>query len=404
MPEFNYEAIDASGKRIEGVENAPDRDDLARSLLSRGLQPVRISKGSRIGALLSAEPFGRKGVGAEDLLGFTRELADLLEAGVTLERGLAILHDSSEKEELINLIDSIRDDIRGGKRLSEALARHPEVFDRLYVNMVRVGEMGGALPQVLKRLAQFIERSRNVRRFIINASIYPSILILVGIVSIIILVTFVVPKFGQIFQDLGQDVPFFTGVIINISFWLKSWWWLLVLMVAGAVAAVRFYLSMPDGRANWDRFLVTNPVTRGFVKRIELGRFSRTLGTLIESGVPILKGISLASEVVSNTAVRDGVLSLYSGIRQGKSMSQLMKQSDIFPPLMVHLVSVGEETGALDRMLLKLADDFEEAVQNDTKMLLALIEPVTIVVMGIVIGGIILSMLLAIFGINDVSF
>jgi general secretion pathway protein F len=195
-----------------------------------------------------------------------------------------------------------------------------------------------------------------------------------------------------------------TKIIIDASIWLQHWLWLIILTIILIVIGIRTYLATPEGRELWDRWLLSVKFVGDFIKRVELSRFCRTLGTLLESGVPILKGISLASEVVSNSAVKDAAMDLYIGVRQGRAMSLLMKQSDIFPPLMVHLVSVGEETGALARMLLKIADDFEESIQNDTKMFLSLIEPVTIVFMGLVIGGIILSMLLAIFGINDVSF
>ncbi len=400
MSTFAYEALDLTGQRIEGTEEATDRDSLISKLTSQGLQPIKIKRLRRLDAIWNRQ---KVRFSHDDLLYFTRELADLLDAGVPLERTLVIMADAAEQESIRKLINSIEKDIHGGKRLSEALASYPEIFDRLYINMVRVGELGGVLPAVLKRLDGFIERSRNIRKFIITSSIYPGILALVGIVSVFILITFVVPKFGQIFYDLDQPMPAMTKFIVEVSMVLQSWWWLALLIIVGSASGFYSYIRSPDGRLWWDRTVLKLPLAGPMLLKIELGRMTRTLGTLLGSGVPILKGISLSGEVVGNSVIRGAVEDLYRGVRQGKSPSQLMKQSAIFPSLMVHFVGIGEETGEMGPMLLKIADDFEEKVQHDTKVYLALVEPITIVLMGIIMGGIILSMLLAIFGINDVA-
>ncbi len=401
MAEFAFEAIDSKGKRVSGTQEAASQEEVVSGLISKGLQPIQVKRLHTFQAILE---FGKKRVSLDDVLYFTGELADLLEAGVPLERSLLILSDATEKEEVRGLVKEIKDAIHGGKTLSEALSQHKDVFDSLYINMVKVGELGGVLPQVLRRLGDFLERSRQIRKFIISSSIYPTILAFVGLVSVFILVTFVVPKFGQIFQDINQPMPAMTSFILGASLFLRTWWWLLFLIVAGLALSFRIYIKRPEGRRWWDNFKLNMPLVGPFVRRVELGRFARTLGTLLESGVPILKGISLSGEVVGNTVIRDAVRELYAGIRQGKSLSLLMKKSRVFPPLMIHLVSVGEETGGLSRMLLKVADDFDEQVQSDTKLFLSMLEPITIVVMGIIIGGIIFSMLMAIFGINDVTF
>ncbi len=401
MAEFTYEAIDHQGQRITGTSNASSQDEVIDSLISKGLQPINVKKLHSFEAFLE---FKRKRINQDDILYFTSELADLLEAGVPLERSLTILADATENVDVRKLVMAIRDSIHGGKSLSEALAKYPDVFDRLYVNMIKVGELGGALPGVLKRLAEFIERSRQIKKFIISSSIYPCILAFVGIVSVFILVTFVVPKFGQIFQDLNQPMPFMTKLILNASVFLQEWWWLIFLVIFSSILLFRFQVRKPEGKIWWDDFKLRLPIVGKFIRQVELGRFARTLGTLLESGVPILKGISLAADVVGNTIIKKAVQELYTGVRQGKSLSLLMKKSPVFPSLMIHLVSVGEETGGLARMLLKIADDFDDQVQSDTKIFLNMLEPITIVIMGIVIGGIIMSMLLAIFGINDVSF
>ncbi len=401
MPEFTYEAIDHQGQRITGTSSGRSQEEVIDSLVSKGLQPLQVKKLHSFETLLDLK---RKKINHDDVLYFTSELADLLEAGVPLERSLTILADATDKEDVRKLVLDVRDSIHGGKSLSEALSKYPEVFDKLYVNMVKVGELGGVLPGVLKRLGDFIERSRQIRKFIISSSIYPSILAFVGLVSVFILVTFVVPKFGQIFQDLNQPMPFMTKLILDMSLFIQDWWWLIFLIVTLFCLLFRFQIKRPEGKERWDEFKLRMPLVGKFIKQVELGRFARTLGTLLESGVPILKGISLASEVVGNSVIKSAVQELYKGVRQGKSLSLLMRKSHVFPSLMIHLVSVGEETGGLAKMLLKIADDFDDQVQSETKIFLNMLEPVTIVVMGIVIGGIIMSMLLAIFGINDVTF
>ena len=402
MPKFAYEYLDQAGRRASATEEAESAESLVQSLVRRGLQPIRVRRVRTLQTILGERR--KKGLGYEDLLYFTKELSDLLNAGVELERALRILEDAADKEEAKALVSELRAAIQGGSTLSEALSAHPETFKPLYVNMVRVGELGGVLPQVLSRLDGFLERSREIRRFIVSSSIYPAILMGVGIISVFILVAFVVPRFGRIFEDLGQPMPLPTRIVVGVSTFLADWWWLGALSLAVGLFALRAWLRRPEGRAAWDRFVLRVPFLGPLLLRIELGRMCRTLGTLIESGVPILKGISLASEVVGNSVLRESMDEIYKGVKQGRAMSQLMRKSGVFPSLIVHLVAIGEETGRLDAMLLKVADDLDRKVTSDTKTMLALLEPATIVLMGVVIGGIIFSMLLAIFGINDVAF
>lgn len=401
MAKFSCEYLDQTGARRQGIEDAKSKEELIRSLIAKGYQPVRIKRIQRIEAFLSHK---KRRFSFDDLIYFTKELSDLLASGIPMERALKIVSDASENETVKEVTTNIRNAIQGGQNLSEALAEYPEIFTPLYVNMVRVGEMGGVLPEVLQRLEDFLVRSREVKKFIITSSIYPSILVLVGMVSVFILVTFVVPRFGQIFYDLNQPMPFMTLVIVKASAFIQRFWWVFALSVAASALFLKVKLSNPEGRRAFDAYILKIPIAGAMVRFIEYGRMARTLGTLIESGIPILKGISLSREVVANSVLKASLDEIYKGVRQGKSMSLLMRKDPVFPSLMVHMVAVGEETGALGQMLLKVADDFDERIQSRTRMLLSLIEPVTIVFMGVIIGGIILSMLLAIFGINDVQF
>ncbi len=400
MPKFSYLAITPQGERVEGVVEADHRDEAVSSLTAKGLQPVRIKSAKNLDFLFLSKGVKLK---REHVLQLTKELADLLEAGVPLERALLVASDASSDPAVKKVLENIRLDIQAGKPLSDALASYPHLFNSLYINMVRVGEMGGVLPHILRRLEAFLKQSEEIRKFIITSSIYPAILALVGILSVGILITFVVPKFGQIFQDLNQPMPFMTRVIFQISTFLQSWWWVLFLSAGAGTALFYYYVKTPEGKVWWDTVLLKVPFAGAMIRDMEVSRFSRTLGTLIESGVPILKGIRLAGEVVSNVHIREAIEHIYTGVRQGKGISGIMRRSPYFPSLMVHLVAIGEETGAMGVMLLKVADDLDESIQHRTKMALAMVEPITIVVMGLIIGGIILSMLLAVFGINDIA-
>ncbi len=400
MPKFFYEAIDPAGQKVTGTEEAATQDELVSGLVAKGIQPLKIKRLQQLEALWESR---RSRFSHDNLLYFTKELADLLGAGIPVERAMAILAESADEEQVKELIREVRSQIQGGKKLSEALSAWPAIFDSLYINMIRVGEMGGVLPNVLSRLGDFLERSRETRKFIINSSIYPCILLLVGILSVFVLVTFVVPKFGQIFEDMNQPVPFATAIIISASTFVRQWWWVMALVTILVTVGFYTWIKSPEGRRQWDSIVLKIPVAGPFVRTVQMSRLFRTLGTLLESGVPILKGISLGSEVITNSVIRKAMEEVYKGVRQGRSLSHLLKKSGEFPSLVVHLVAVGEETGKLAKMLLKIADDMDAKIQNDTKMYLAMVEPVTIVLMGLVIGGIILSMLMAIFGINDIA-
>jgi len=402
MPNFIYEAIDIQGQRITGQEEAVSQEAIIDVLIKKGLNPISVKKAQAFDTFFIQ--FFKKDLSKDDLLYFTGELGELLNSGVPLERSLVILEDSAEKKNIKELVKKIRIDIQGGKSLSASLSQHPDIFDKLYVNMVTVGEMGGVLPLILKRLETFIQKANQVKKFIITSSIYPAILAFVGLISIFVLITFVVPKFGQIFEDMNQPMPLMTQLLVNFSSLIKSWWWIIFIFITGSFIYFQQVIKSREGKIWWDQFKLKTPLFGDMLLRIELGRFSRTLGTLIESGVPILRGISLSSEVISNVILKEKFDEIYKGIKQGKALSQLMKKAAVFPSIVVHLVTIGEETGAIGDMFLKIADDLEEKVQNDTKMYLSMIEPLTIVVMGLIIGGIIMSMLLAIFGINDVSF
>jgi general secretion pathway protein F len=335
---------------------------------------------------------------------FTQDLHALLEAGLPVDKALSILIHVAEKEKVRDMIAAILKSVEGGNSLSEALAKYPKVFNPLYINMVRAGETGGVLPAVLERLGEFLESSQDLKDYIKSAMVYPLFLVLVGGASIIIMLTFVIPKFSIIFSDMGQAIPASTQLLLSISHGLRDYWWLIILVLVGLVLAVRRYLRTEKGRYRADSYALRIPVVAKVVRSVEVARFSRTLGTLIHSGVPILQALSLVRQIITNRLIADSLQKVYNRVKEGDTLSQPLGQQGIFPPLAVQMIAVGEETGKLDRMLLKVADKYEKTVRNMIKRLVNLLEPAMILAMGLMVGFIVISMLMAVFSMNDVPF
>jgi type II secretory pathway component PulF len=270
--------------------------------------------------------------------------------------------------------------------------------------MVRVGEMGGILPQVMEKLAGFMERTEEIKKFIISSSIYPAILLMIGMVSVGVIMGVVVPRFAVIFKDLGQKIPVSTQLLIQASQFLRSWWWAMTLGTGLTALCLWRFSNTPSGKDRLDRLWIKLPLLGSLIMDIQVGRFSRTLGTLVQSGVPLLKGLSIVREVVSNVVVKLAAEQIYRQVKEGKRVSTLMKDQGIFPAMAVQMVALGEETGKIGEMLISVSDDLDARVQSKIKSLLSLLEPVAILLMGLVIGGVVISMLMAIFGINDIEF
>lgn len=401
MPTFAYEAIDSSGKKIRESSEAPDKETLLLALQSKGLVLTRwLDKDSS----KTSTDRQKRTLRPHELIRLTKDLSQLLRAGLELEKALEALERASGSENLKKLAAELRAALREGKSLSDAMASRPRDFSSLYVNMIRVGEVGGLLPDVMERLAGFLEQLENTRKTIISSLTYPAILISVGIVSLGVILLFVVPRFGAIFRDLGQEIPFSTWVLLQCSYFLKESWWLwLGVSLAGCIGAYLFYHST-EGSKRLERVIIRLPVVGRFMTDFQLSRFCRTLGTLILSGVPMLKALSIVQGVVGNHLVRDAVVKIYEEVKVGKKISSIMKNSGVFPELVIQMVAVGEHTGRLGTMLVQVSEQLEAEIEERLKSYLSLLEPITILVMGLVIGGIVISMLLGIFGINEIQF
>ncbi|MDM7994306.1 MAG: type II secretion system F family protein [Acidobacteriota bacterium] len=404
MPAYNYRASTMEGKIVEGVMEASDDGVVSLKLQEMGLLPVRIDSSTRQ-SLLSREiewPWKRKRVRRKDLLVFTQELHTLVRAGFPLDRSLAVLGQLAESPAMSEVIQDVLKEVKGGKSFSEALAKHPQVFPKVYINMVKAGEAGGVLEEILGRLATYLVSSDDLRSYILGALIYPVLLSAVAVVSITILTLFVVPRFTAIFQDMGVALPLPMAILKGLSSFLTGYWWLVLIALFLCGYWFKRFRESEEGRLKWDRWLLRIPLVGLVLRKVEVARFSRSLGTLLHGGVPLLQAMTIVREILGNQSLAAAIEPIRNGIKKGEGIAQPMKQSGVFPPLAMHLIEVGEESGKLDSMLLQVGDVYDVEVRNNIKNLIAFFEPALILLMGIVIGTIVVSMLMAIFSINDI--
>jgi general secretion pathway protein F len=404
MAEYLYKATTLAGQTVEGAMEGKDEEAVVQSLHQLGYIPIRIASTHEKAPALRLASFLPKRVGVKHLLTFTQELSALVSAGLPLDRSLNILGTITENEILRETIKDVLMRLEGGNSLSEALGNHPRIFPRLYINMVKAGESGGFLETILSRLAQYLQSSKEIRDHLVSVMIYPLILTIVSGISVIILVTFVIPRFAKIFSDMGQAIPLPTQILLAISQTVRGYWWALLGVIVLAYLGLKMYLKDEERRLKWDQFKLRWVAVGDLIKKIEVARFARTLGTLLQSGVSILPALSLVREISQNRAISRSIYYVHDRLREGKGMSRSLEETKIFPALAVHMISVGEETGRLDEMLLKTAETYEVTVQNAVKRFVSLLEPLIILVMGGVVGFIVISMLLAIFSINDIPF
>ncbi len=409
MAVFSYKASDAEGKIVKGFLEAPDDTGVAAKLDSMGYIPIRIDeagkeRGRLQGDILDAVSSVLVRVSGKDVMLFTQDLATLLEAGLPVDRSLAILTEVTEKDKFKQIINDILRTVEGGSYLSDALGKYPRVFSKFYVNMIRAGEAGGVLEPVLVRLGTFLETSQDLKEYIVSAMVYPLFLVLVGGASITILLTFVIPKFSIIFSDLGQAIPFSTQMLLGFSHFIRSYWWAILAGIGLTIYLFRNYSLTQEGRYKIDKLKIRLPAVGDLVKKIEAARFSRTLGTLIKSGVPILQALALVKDIIGNRVVASAMDEIRERVQKGDRLSKPLSESGFFPSLAIQMVTVGEETGRLDEMLLKVAESYEKVVRATVKRFISFLEPAMILIMGLLVGFIVISMLMAIFSINEIPF
>lgn len=400
MSTFRYKLLTASSGIVEGEKEALSRADLITELRKSGniiLHIQQADKNKKFGFFLNR--LNKKAV-----LPFTQELATLLEGGIPLDKSLSILMSGQDKNMIKDVVEDLLNGIKSGKSFGEALTNHVKLFSSVYINMVRAGEEGGVLPQVLKRLGAFQERLQKVRSEIISAMIYPLLLSSTGLVCVGALIVYVIPKFAQIFDGMGISLPFSTMILMGMSHYSIRYGWVFILAALIAFFSYKKAMKDNDTAIKIDQKKLRLPLLGNLMWKMQISRFARTLGTLLENGVPLLKSMDIVKDVLSNRYLADIMGNVKVNVKEGAGLTLSLAKRGFLPEIAVHLLKVGEETGNLDQMLLKVADNFDADVEHRMKRLVTMVEPVLILLMGAVIGVIVISMLTAILSVNDLRF
>ena len=406
MPRYRYEAVDASGEVVRDELDAATLDAAIARLRDQGLLPLTVNE-AKSGFLRGG--FGqplfskRRALSRKTIALLTQQLASLLHAGMPLDRALTILIGVTEDEQAKPVLERVQEKVRGGSSLADALEVQG-VFSRFYLNMIRAGEAGGALDVVLKRLTEFLERSQALRETVTSALIYPIILLSVSALSVIILLTFVVPQFQRLFADAGKALPLATQIVIAVGDGFRYYWWVGAILVVLLSAVARRQLSQPESRARWDDRFLRLPLFGDLIAKVETARLSRTLGTLLGNGVSMLNALTIVRETLSNQVLAGALGEVAEHVKTGRGLADPLLEAGRFPKLAVQMIRVGEETGQLQEMLLQVADTYDGEVQTAVKRLLTLLEPALILGLGVIIAGIIMSILVAILSLNDLAF
>ncbi len=336
-------------------------------------------------------------VSTKDLAIFTRQFATMITAGLPLVQCLDILSQQSESAALKAVVTAVRNDVEAGSTLAEALGKHPKVFDNLFVNMVEAGEAGGVLDDILMRLATYIEKAEALKRKVKSAMTYPLVVMIVAVGTTVFMLLFIIPTFAKIFKDFGGELPLPTKIVLAASNFLRNFWWLGLAIMAAAVVMFKRFYATDAGEKIIDAFKLKMPILGDLLKKAAIARFTRTLGTLISSGVPILTGLEITAKTAGNRVIQEAVLATRSSIREGETIAAPLKQSSAFPPMVVQMIAVGEETGALDEMLNKIANFYDDEVNTAVDTLTSIIEPLMIVFMGVLVGGMVVAMYMPMF-------
>jgi type IV pilus assembly protein PilC len=393
MPTFAFSARPASGGDIQtGEVDLASKDDVLAYLHRQRMIPVSVREKSKDFNLT----FGT-GVSTRDIVIFTRQFATMINSGLPLVQSLDILAEQTENTPLRKTIQEVLYDVESGHTLADAMSRHPKIFTDLFVNMVAAGEAGGILDTILLRLAVFLEKSDALRRKIKGAMVYPAVIFGVAISAIVVLLVFVIPTFQNMFASAGIPLPLPTRIVIGMSAFLQGYWWALIAGIITVVVVFRQFYRTDTGELLVDRTLLAFPILGDMQRKAAVARFTRTLGTLVSSGVSILEGLEITARTAGNRVIHDAVMGSRASIAGGETIAGPLKESGVFPPMVVQMINVGEQTGGLDAMLTKVADFYDEEVDRAVETLLSAMEPIMIVVLGVVVGGMIVAMYLPIF-------
>ena len=425
MPKFNYVAMDSRGKETKGTLEVANQNEAISRLKEMGYFPTKVIEAEKSkekpdkktkGA--TADGKGKKkggfniniripGLGGKVkpkvLTTFTRQLATLVDAGLPLLRGLRVLERQEKNPNLKKIIDDLSLAIEGGSTFSEGLAQHPKVFNRLYVNMVKAGELGGVLEVVLNRLSEFMEKAQKIRGKVKAAMFYPCAVMFVAVTILTILMVFVIPKFELVFKDMleGQSLPAFTDFVLSVSRAIAGHFVVALISIVSFFIALKLFTRTRFGRRLFDRLKLNFPILGPVISKVAISRFTRTLGTLVSSGVPILQALTIVKETSGNVIVGEAVSAVHESVKEGETITAPLEASNVFPPMVVSMVDVGEQTGALPEMLMKIADNYDDEVDNAVSAMTSLLEPVMIVFLAVVVGSIVIALFLPLISLID---
>ena len=426
MPKFNYVAMDSRGKETKGSLEVANQNEAISRLKEMGYFPTKVveadkskEKPDKKTKVAAADAKGKKRGGGLNinikipglsgkvkpkiLTTFTRQLATLVDAGLPLLRGLRVLERQEKNPTLKKIVNDLALAIEGGSTFSEGLAQHPKVFNRLYVNMVKAGELGGVLEVVLNRLAEFMEKAQKIRGKVKAAMFYPCAVIFVATTILTILMVFVIPKFEAIFKEMleGQSLPAFTQFVLNVSRVIAGHFVIALISVVCFFIALKLFTRTKFGRRLFDRFKLNFPILGPVVSKVAISRFTRTLGTLVSSGVPILQALTIVKETSGNVIVGEAVGAVHESVKEGETITAPLEASNVFPPMVISMVDVGEQTGALPEMLMKIADNYDDEVDNAVSAMTSLLEPIMIVFLAVIVGSIVIALFLPLISLID---
>ncbi|MGH6891714.1 MAG: type II secretion system F family protein [Dongiaceae bacterium] len=405
MTRYKYKVVSAAGEILEGEVDAPDRQAAIDGLRGQGHVPIRAEPATgRSGLRLApAGPSRTRRVSPEFVAMTTRELATLLQAGLPMDRALSVLAEISKDAAARALLADVLKSIRGGSSLADALTAHRESLPAYYIGLVRAGEAGGTLDGVLARLAETLERAQALRETMLSAMYYPAFVLIMSALTLVVLFTLVIPEFRPLFEDSATPMPDSMAAVIALSDGLRDYWWAIALIAAAIVLAVRQHDRTPQGRDRRDRWVLRLPLAGELVTKVEVARFARTLGTLLANGVMVLTAVSITAETISNRRIAQAIGGLANRLKRGEGLATPLLETGLFPPLAVQLVRVGEESGQLEKMLLRVADIYDEEVKRTLQRMLSLLVPVLTICIGILVGAIIATMLTAILSTYDLA-
>jgi type IV pilus assembly protein PilC len=393
MPSFEWKGRDRAGRPQSGILVADNKEAVLSVLRRQQIVPLTVKeKGKEI-----ALPKIRRGIDEKELAIFTRQFSVMIDAGLPLVQCLQILGEQQENKAFQRIILQVREDVESGSSLANAMKKHPTAFSDLYVNMVAAGETGGILDTILQRLAVYIEKAARLKAQVKSAMVYPAAVISIAILVVYVILWKVIPVFASLFQSLGADLPLPTRIVIGLSNFVGRFWWLVTIMVVAGVIAIRRYYATPHGKLVIDKILLKSPILGIVLRKIAVARFCRTLGTLLSAGVPVLEALEITARTSGNAVIEQAILEVRKQVEEGKTMAEPLKTTQQFPPMVVQMISVGETTGALDTMLAKIAEFYEEEVDLAVASMMKLIEPLMIFFLGVVVGGIVISMYLPMF-------